>query len=150
MMLSGEDVTDRIRTPEISMLASAVSARAPVRRFLLVLQRRMGREKRAVFEGRDMGTVVFPEADVKFYLDADPSVRARRRFEELAPGTEITLDRVEADIRKRDADDMGRELAPLVPAPDAIRIDSSGLDVDGVVESMLAAIDRSTGSGGGR
>ncbi len=150
LMLSGEDVTDRIRTPEISMLASAVSARASVRRFLLVLQRRMGREKRAVFEGRDMGTVVFPEADVKFYLDADPSVRARRRFEELAPGTEITLDRVEADIRKRDADDMGRNLAPLVPAPDAIRIDSSGLDVDDVVESMLAAIDRSTGSGGGR
>ncbi len=142
LMSDGEDITDRIRTPEISMLASAVSARPVVRQFLLDVQRSMGREKAAVFEGRDMGTVVFPDADVKFYLDADPKVRAERRFDEMAPKTEVTLDAVAADMRKRDQNDMTRDVAPLKPADDAILIDSSGLEIDEVIDRMVEAIER--------
>lgn len=140
LMSGAEDITGKIRTPEMSMLASAVSARVPVRRYLLEVQRAMGREKEAVFEGRDMGTVVFPDADVKFYLDADPGIRAERRFKELAPRPELTLDVVEADIRQRDRNDMNRSIAPLRPAEDAVRIDSSGLDADTVVDRMMTVI----------
>jgi cytidylate kinase len=142
LLSGGEDITDCIRTPEISMLDSAVSARPVVRQFLLDVQRFMGQEKAAVFEGRDMGTVVFPDADIKFYLDADPKVRAERRFGEIAPKTDVSLDAVAADMRKRDESDMTRDVAPLKPAQDAIIIDSSGLDIDAVVDRMLEAIDR--------
>lgn len=133
---NGADMTDRIRTPEISMFASAVSARAVVRRYLLELQREMGRGEGTVFEGRDMGTVVFPDAAVKFYLDASHKTRARRRYEEMGSGAQ-SLEAVERDMKRRDEKDSNRAFAPLKPAEDAIRIDSTDLSPEEVVERML-------------
>ncbi|MEJ2474263.1 MAG: (d)CMP kinase, partial [Desulfobacterales bacterium] len=142
LLSNGRDVTDRLRTPEITMLASAVSARPVVRRFLMDVQRAMGREKGAVFEGRDMGTVVFPDADVKFYLDAPEKIRAMRRFLELRPKTELTFEEVERDLVRRDKNDSTRVEAPLKPAEDAIRIDSADLSPAEVVTVMLGHIER--------
>ena len=122
------------------MLASAVSARPVVRKYLLELQIAMGREKAAVFEGRDMGTVVFPEADVKFFLNASTRTRARRRFEELPSNSTQTLKEVEHDIQQRDQNDSTRELAPLKAAQDAIIIDSTDLSAAQVVEVMVSHI----------
>ncbi|MBW2433919.1 MAG: (d)CMP kinase [Deltaproteobacteria bacterium] len=139
------DISDLIRTPEISMLASAVSAKPVVRKYLLSVQKDIGRRKAAVFEGRDMGTVVFPEADVKFFLDASSQTRARRRYDELKSESGQSLKQVEKDMLRRDRDDSTRSLAPLRPADDAIIIDSSDLSIDEVVESMLAHIDRLKG-----
>ena len=142
LMLNGRDVTDRIRTPRITMLASAISARPVVRSRLLTVQRNLGASRRAVFEGRDMGTVVFPDADVKFFLYADPSIRARRRYDELmAKGSAApSLTSVEQDMAKRDQDDSTRRSAPLKPAEDAIHIDSSSLGIEGVVARMIEHI----------
>jgi cytidylate kinase len=137
-----KDITDHIRTPEISMLASAVSAKPLIREYLLKVQREIGREKAVVFEGRDMGTVVFPNADVKFFLDASSKTRAMRRYEELAANSNQTLKDVEKDMQRRDKNDRTRSLAPLKPADDAIRIDSTNLPVQQVLESMLARIDK--------
>jgi CMP/dCMP kinase len=136
VFLSGEDVTQAIRTPEISMGASAVSARKVVRDGLLDLQRRLGREsgRGAVLEGRDIGTVVFPDARVKFFLTASPRVRATRRLAELQQkGTTSSLEAVLADMEKRDRDDSSRAIAPLVAAKDAVVIDTSDLSLDRVV-----------------
>ena len=141
LFLNGSDITDQIRTPEISMVASAVSARPVVRNFLLNLQRDLGRDKNVVFEGRDMGTVVFPDADVKFFLDASLTIRAKRRFKELAPITPQSLEGVETDMRRRDENDSSRDLAPLKAAEDAIRIDSTDLSIEEVVERMVAAVN---------
>ncbi|HSM90787.1 MAG TPA: (d)CMP kinase [Desulfobacterales bacterium] len=140
LTVGGEDITEDIRTPEISMLASAVSARPVVRAYLLKVQRELGRQKGAVFEGRDMGTVVFPEAEVKFFLSASESTRALRRFAEIQAKTGASLEEVERDMRRRDEQDSTRALAPLAPAPDAIRIDSTGLGIDQVVDLMAAHI----------
>ena len=140
-LYSGEtDISDRIRTPEISMLASSISAKPVVRRCLLKVQRDMGLQKAAVFEGRDMGTVVFPEADVKFFLDAALDIRARRRYQELEGKTHQSLNKVEQDIRRRDTNDSTRSLAPLKPADDAIVIDSTQRSVPEVVDLMLLRI----------
>lgn len=139
--LDREDITDQIRSPQISMQASAISARPVVRRYLLRIQRALGREKNAVFEGRDMGTVVFPQADFKFFLNADLQTRARRRYEELKQKkSEISLESVERDIRERDRNDSSRKIAPLKPAADAIHIDTSDLSADQVVRAMLDSI----------
>jgi CMP/dCMP kinase len=142
LLLNGRDVTDEIRTPRITMLASAISARPVVRRYLLTIQRNLGASKQAVFEGRDMGTVVFPDADVKFFLYADPTIRARRRYDELKAksGTPPSLETVEQDMATRDQNDSTRQTAPLKPAPDAIPIDSSSMGIDGVVALMLEHI----------
>lgn len=140
LFLNDVDITEQIRTPEITMLASAVSARPVVRKCLLGLQRGMGREKNAVFEGRDMGTVVFPEADIKFFLDASPETRAIRRYKELKTATSQSLKDVEEDMRKRDRNDSSRSLAPLKPAADAVRIDSTDLSVEAVIDKMYAMI----------
>jgi cytidylate kinase len=142
LTLNGEDITDRIRTPEVTMLASAVSAKPAVREYLLNLQRNLGQEKAAVFEGRDMGTVVFPDADVKFYLDASARTRALRRYEELKLEVSQSLDEVERDIQRRDHNDRNRDMAPLKPAADAIIIDSTDLSVAEVVERMLSYIKK--------
>ncbi|MEN8690724.1 MAG: (d)CMP kinase [Desulfobacterales bacterium] len=142
LLSNGRDVTDRLRTPEITMLASAVSARPVVRRFLMGVQREMGREKEAVFEGRDMGTVVFPDADVKFYLEAPGKIRAMRRFLELRPKTKLTFEEVERDLLRRDRNDSTRAEAPLKPAVDAIRIDSADLAPTEVVAVMLGHIEK--------
>lgn len=142
---NGDDITERIRTPQITMLASAISAMSVVREYLMNVQREMGREGGVVFEGRDMGTVVFPEADIKFYLDADPDTRALRRYKELAvkhAGT--SLAEVKKAMKKRDENDSTRTLAPLKPAHDAIRIDSTYLEIEQVVEVMLEHIKAQT------
>ncbi len=140
LFLSGENISDRIRTPEITMLASAVSARPVVREFLLDLQKDLGREKAAVFEGRDMGTVVFPDADIKFFLDASTRTRAQRRYAEQKTKSSQTLDEVERDIQQRDRNDSTRDVAPLKPAVDAIIIDSTELNADEVVDLMVSHI----------
>jgi cytidylate kinase len=141
LLLNESDITDRIRTPEISMAASAVSAKPVVRTYLLNLQRELGRDKNVVFEGRDMGTVVFPDADVKFFLDASLTTRAKRRFKELAPTSPQSLEGVETDMRRRDKNDSTRDLAPLKPAEDAIRIDSTDLTIEEVVDRMIASVN---------
>ena len=135
------DISDEIRTPGITMLASAISARPLVRAYLLDLQRDLGKGKRVVFEGRDMGTVVFPDADLKFFLDASTKTRALRRFREQTPGTNQSLADVERDIIRRDENDSTRSLAPLRAAPDAIVIDSTELSIDQVVEKMIACFN---------
>ena len=142
-LYSGEsDISDRIRSPEISMLASFVSAKSVVRKYLLDVQRDIGLRKAAVFEGRDMGTVVFPEADVKFFLDASLTTRARRRYQELEAKSGQALEEVEKDMQRRDTNDSTRSLAPLKPADDAIRIDSTDLPVEKVVDLMLSYIKK--------
>jgi len=137
------DISDLIRTPEISMQASAVSANPLVRDYLLELQRQLGRSKEVVFEGRDTGTVIFPEADVKFYLDASPEVRAARRFEQLEAVPENTLENVNKDMKKRDANDAARSVAPLKPADDAVVLDCTNLSIEAVIDSMIAVVERS-------
>lgn len=141
-LFSGDrDISDMIRSTEISMRASAVSSLGAVRSFLKVLQRRLGDERGVVFEGRDMGTVVFPEADVKFFLDADTDVRAERRFLELkAKGEDIGLAQVKQDMMTRDANDSSRKLAPLKPATDAVHVDASRMGVADVVEEMARVV----------
>lgn len=134
------DISDHIRSPEISMLASSVSAKAVVREFLLDVQRDIGLQKAAVFEGRDMGTVVFPEADVKFFLDASLMIRALRRYREHESESDQSLETVEKDMQRRDTNDSTRSLAPLKPANDAIVIDSTELSVQEVVDLMLSHI----------
>jgi len=139
VFLDGEDVSLEIRTPENSMAASQVSSRPVVRDGLLSLQRRLALEapKGAILEGRDIGTVVFPDADAKFFLEADPDIRARRRFEELfQKGVERPLPEVLADQVKRDQDDASRAVAPLKPADDARRVDSTLLPLSDVVRTL--------------
>ncbi len=143
LLLNGDDITALIRTPQISMLASAVSARPVVRAFLMSTQRDLAARKGVVAEGRDMGTVVFPEAEAKFFLDADAQIRARRRYEELNGTAEApSLASVEGQMRQRDRNDATRAVAPLQPAADAIRIDSTHLSLAQVVERMLLHIHR--------
>ncbi|QTA91554.1 (d)CMP kinase [Desulfonema magnum] len=137
LLSNGADITDQIRMPEITMLASAVAAVPVVREFLLNIQRDMAREKGVIFEGRDMGTVVFPNADIKFFLDASHKARSLRRYNELKTQP---LEDVENDIRCRDERDSTRSLAPLRSADDAIIINSTDLSAEGVVELMLSDI----------
>lgn len=143
LFLNDLDITDQIRTPEISMLASDVSARPVVRRFLLKLQRKLGLEQCVVFEGRDMGTVVFPHADVKIFLSASHKARAMRRFNETTAVSDRTLDQVAEEIRRRDENDSSRKLAPLKPAVDAVMIDSTALSIDDVVEKIMEQVKKS-------
>ncbi|MFH1674725.1 MAG: (d)CMP kinase [Pseudomonadota bacterium] len=141
LFMNVQDVSDRIRTPEITMLASRLSAKPVVRKYLLDIQRDMGKDGGVILEGRDMGTVVFPHADVKFYLDAAHEIRASRRYKELSDkGTEITQAEVAADMKKRDENDSTRSLSPLKPAGDAIRIDSSKMGIKSVLETMMRHI----------
>jgi cytidylate kinase len=140
LFCNGEDVTDKIRTEKISMTASKISAKPVVRKALLSLQREIGEKKDVVAEGRDMGTVVFPDADIKFFLDASVETRALRRFNELGLRSSQALSQVENQIRKRDKNDSSRDVAPLKAAHDAIRIDSTTLSAEQVVEQMLQYI----------
>ncbi len=134
---NGEDVSDAIRTPEISLLTSRISTKKVVREVLLHEQRRMGRAGNVVLEGRDIGSVVFPQADVKFFLSASPAERGRRRFLELqAKGEKVTLEKTIAEVIARDAQDEQREHAPLRIADDALCIDSDGVSVEEVLSRM--------------
>lgn len=143
VLLDGEDVSDRIRTPRISDLTSRLTMLEPVRAKVTPLQRAMARGGGVVLEGRDTGTVVCPDADVKFYLDASQEERARRRQAELAArGIMVDLAVVHAEIGARDVQDRTRALAPLRKAPDAVEIDTAGLTPGDVVERMLREIER--------
>jgi cytidylate kinase len=140
--VDGRDVTDEIRTPEISALTSRLSALPAVREKLTPLQRALAAAGGVVLEGRDTGTVVCPEAEVKFYLVASVDERTRRRYAELRErGVAADLSTVRAEIVIRDEQDTGRALAPLRRAPDAVEIDTTALDVDQVVDRMLDVID---------
>jgi CMP/dCMP kinase len=132
------DVTNEIRTPEMGMMASAVSKSPAVRARLLGLQRELGSHGGVVMDGRDIGTVVFPKADLKFFLDASPEERGQRRYRELRQkGLDVDLDRITREIRERDCQDSGRELAPLKAAADAHVIDSSMMNIDEVLAFMM-------------
>jgi cytidylate kinase len=137
VICNGEDVTDAIRTQEASRTASIVSQHRPVRTALLDIQRRLAGVGGAVLEGRDIGTVVFPQAEAKFFLDAAPEERARRRMDELSAKNQPSdFETVLHEIRERDARDSARDVAPLKPAPDAVLLDSTKLDVPAVVSEM--------------
>lgn len=141
--LNGEDVSEEIRLPEISMAASAVSAVPEVRAALLDLQRSMAKTGSVIMDGRDIGTVVLPNADVKIFLTAKPEVRARRRYDELIQkGVEAVFEDVLNDLNKRDYNDSHRETAPLKQAEDAVLADTSELDFEQSVELVCEIIKR--------
>lgn len=141
VLLNGEDVSRQIRSIEVSDLVSRISSLSPVRERLTSLQRAIGRDGGVVMDGRDIGTVVFPDADLKIFLTADPAVRAKRRFDEL--GGTIPLAEIERNIRQRDLLDQTREISPLRQAPDAIVLDNSNLTLEQQmkwVEERLCAL----------
>ncbi|HDZ91183.1 MAG TPA: (d)CMP kinase [Deltaproteobacteria bacterium] len=138
LLLNNEDISLAIRSPEMDIASSAVSAVKEVRIAMTDLQRRLAQNINVVAEGRDMGTVVFPNAKNKFFLTARPEVRAQRRYlERKGRGEDITFEEVERLLKKRDRQDESRNLAPLKPAEDAIIIDSSDLDLEEVIQLML-------------
>ena len=141
VIVNGDDITSEIRSPDIGQLASRLSAMPPVRRRMVALQQDMAREGHVVMEGRDIQTVVLPEAEVKIFLTASAEERARRRWEELrGRGREADLQHVLADIEARDARDTTRADSPLKPAPDAVHVDTDGLTIEQVVAKVLAVV----------
>jgi len=139
--LCGEDVGDRIRTPEISMYASAVSAIPAVRTFLLDTQRSIAEKTDVIMDGRDIGTVILPDAEVKIFLTASPEARAKRRTLELeAKGIAATYEEVLADMKERDNNDSTRKTAPAIPAEDAVFLDNSDLTAEETVQAALKII----------
>lgn len=145
MILNGVDVTDRIRTPEMSVMASGVATQPCVRAFLLDMQRQFAQTHNVIMDGRDIGTVVLPDADVKIYLTASAEVRAKRRYDELIEkGEQVAFADVLDDMKKRDWQDMHREIAPLKKAEDAIELDTSAL----TLEESIAAIEEIIRNGG--
>ena len=150
VLLNGEDITEAIRTPEVSQAASKVSAIPGVRRAMVAEQRRMSERASVVMEGRDIGTVVFPAAEIKVFLDADAGERARRRLEEAAErGEKMDAARMTREIAERDARDRTRSEAPLVQAPDAVYVDSTRLSVEQVEGKILKLIRERTSNGKG-
>lgn len=141
MYLNGEDVTELIRTPEVTKYASDVSAIPAVRAFLLETQRKLARENCVIMDGRDIGTVVLPDAEVKIFLTASAEERARRRLKDFeAKGIEISYEQVLSDIIERDRNDSSREIAPLRPAEDSVIVDTSDLDLDASLAAVLALV----------
>lgn len=141
VMLCGEDVSDDIRTPPVAMAASNVSAIPAVRSFLLSLQRDIASENDCIMDGRDIGTVILPNADIKIFLTASPEERARRRLKDLAEkGIEADFDAVVADIKRRDENDSSRAIAPLKPADDAVTVDTTAMSFEQVVELISGMI----------
>lgn len=142
VFLDGADVSDEIRTPEASMMASAVSAKPSVRAFLLEMQRKIARENNVIMDGRDIGTVVLPDAKIKIFLTASAKVRAERRYKELIEkGENVSFDEVLADIEKRDYNDSHREIAPLKPAENAIFYDSTEKDLETNINELIGIIE---------
>lgn len=141
VLLDGKPVGDEIRTPKSSMYASDVSKIPEVRAFLLELQRSIARENSTVMDGRDIGTVILPDADVKLFLTAGIENRAYRRYLELKEKQEISYEEVLADMEKRDVNDKSRKIAPAIPAEDAIFLDNSGLDAQQTLEAACKIID---------
>ncbi len=141
VILNGENVNGVIRTEEVGRMASLTSVHPVVREKLVELQHQLAQKADVIMDGRDIGTVVLPNADVKIYLTASSKVRAERRYRELVEkGVECNLDDIEKDIIERDYQDMHREISPLKQAQDAVLLDSSTLDIDGVVEKMKEII----------
>lgn len=141
VLVNDADVTGDLRTPEVTAAASVVSAIPAVREWLLPVQRQIGQRGSVVAEGRDIGTRIFPSAPVKFFLEADPTVRAERRHRELvAAGHSGPMEKTYQDLSGRDERDRNRAVAPLVPAADARLIDTSSLQIEDVVEQMLAVV----------
>ena len=146
MILNGQDVTGEIRTPEMSKYASGVSAQKCVRDYLLEMQRKFARKHNVVMDGRDIGTVVLPHAQVKIFLTASPEERAKRRFEELtAKGERVTFEKVLQDMKARDKQDSERAIAPLKAAPDAVKLDTSGYEIEQSVGAILDIVRRKLG-----
>ncbi len=142
ILLDGIDVGDTIRTPEVSMAASAVSAIKEVREFLLNTQRDIAKKNSVIMDGRDIGTVILPDAEVKVFLTASPEARARRRYDELlAKGVETTYEQVYSEMAERDKNDSTREIAPCVPAEDAVYLDNSELDLDGTAKAIIDIVN---------
>ncbi|MBQ6380380.1 MAG: (d)CMP kinase [Clostridia bacterium] len=140
--LNGEDVSDKIRTPEISMGASAASAIPEVRKFLFNLQREIADANNCIMDGRDIGTVVLPDAKVKIFLTASPEIRAERRYKELCEkGTETTFEEVLADVKQRDYNDSHREIAPLKATEESVIVDTTELDLEQSIQAVIAVIE---------
>ena len=138
VLLGGENVNDKIRTPKVSDMASRTSVNGDVRRKLVELQQKLAREQNVVMDGRDIGTVVLPDARVKIYLTAGVDVRADRRYKELIEkGEEADLDEIRDQIRERDERDMNRDISPLRQADDAVLVDTSDLTIDEVADKIL-------------
>lgn len=149
MILNGEDVSSAIRTPEISICASDVSAHGRVRVYLLEMQRKLARENNVIMDGRDIGTVVLPDAELKIFLTASAEARAQRRLKEnLEKGMDVSFEQVLADIKYRDEQDSTREAAPLRQAEDAIVVDSSELDFDATFERLCQVVEEKLHLGG--
>jgi len=144
VLLDGRDVTEEIRTREATRVASAVAKNGEVRREMVRRQQELGREGGVVLDGRDIGSVVFPNAEVKFYLDAAPEKRARRRFDERR-GQEGSFEAILADIRARDHQDMTRADSPLVRVPDAVYVDTTEMTPDQVIARLLAVVQARIG-----
>ncbi|MGD9495877.1 MAG: (d)CMP kinase [Armatimonadota bacterium] len=143
LFVDGEDVERAIRTPQVGNLSSPVSAIPAVREHLVAAQRRMARTRPVVMEGRDIGTVVFPDALLKIFLTASAHERARRRYEELVrQGEDVRFEQVLADQRARDERDSSRTVAPLRRAEDAVEVDSDGLTVEQVIDRVMALLSR--------
>ena len=141
VLLNGVDVSDEIRTPEASLMASRVSARPTVRAFLLSLQRELAETNNVLMDGRDIGTVVLPNAQIKYFLTASIDCRAQRRYRELTEkGQDVRLEDIRADIEKRDYDDSHRAIAPLKAAADAEIIDNTGMQLEQSVAALTARI----------
>lgn len=141
VFLDGEDVSDKIRTPQISMMASAVSAKPAVRAFLLEMQRKLARENNVLMDGRDIGTVVLPDATVKIFLTASAEARARRRYDELCQkGESVTYQEVYEDMVQRDYNDSHRATAPLKQADDAVVADTTECDLEQSLELILKIV----------
>ena len=141
VMLNGEDVSTDIRLPEASMAASNVSAIPAVRQFLFDLQRKIAAENDCLMDGRDIGTVVLPDADLKLFMTASPETRARRRYDELrAKGEDVRFEDILDELNKRDYQDSHREIAPLKQADDAILLDTSDLSFDEVKTKLISII----------
>ena len=141
VFLDGEDVSDKIRTPEASMMASKVSAKPAVRAFLLEMQRKLARENNVVMDGRDIGTVVLPNATVKIYLTATAKARAERRYRELIEkGQDVSFEDVYNDMVQRDYNDMNREIAPLKQAEDAVVADTTECDLEQSLDLLLKIV----------
>lgn len=141
VFLDDEDVSEEIRTPEASMMASAVSAKPEVRAFLLDMQRKIAENNNIIMDGRDIGTVVLPDAEVKIYLTASAEVRAMRRFKELTEkGDSVTYEEVFEDMKRRDYNDMHRDIAPLKRADDAVLADTSDCTFEDSVELVLKIV----------
>ena len=142
VILNGEDLGDKIRLPQMSMYASAVSAQPAVRAFLLEMQKKMARENSVVMDGRDIGTVIIPDADVKIFLTASNETRAKRRTLELqAKGIEVCYEDVLADMIERDKNDKNRDIAPAVPADDAIIFDNSVMTVEESLKEIVRLVN---------